>query len=523
MRETSCDILIAGGGTGGVAAALAASSLDYKVVLTEETAWIGGQLTSQAVPPDEHPWIEQFGCTARYRMYRDLVRQFYRDQTPLKAAVKSDPHFNPGGGWVSRLCHEPRIGWLVLSQMIQPAIASGTLDVRLHLKPVAADRQGSQVRSVRFRNLQNGDEEIVHAKFVLDATELGDLLPLTQTAYVSGAESKNDTGEPNAVEGRAEPDNVQGLTWVMAVAHDEGSHRVIDRPEQYDRWRSYKPEFWPGPLLGFEVLHAHTGERRTLPLFSDDWYALFPYRQIVDPAKFDGPYGEHPVTIVNWPQNDYFDGNIIDEPEDVVALRLGEARQLSLSLLYWLQTEAPRHDGGIGYPGLYLRPDITGTDDGFAMAPYVRESRRIRTRFTVTEQMVATYTNPGTDLAPEFRDSVGIGSYRIDLHPSTSGVGTIDTSTLPFQIPLGALIPVDTNNLLPACKNLGVTHITNGCYRLHPVEWNIGEASGLLAGYCLRESKKPDDVLGDDGSMAEFQELLRQQGIELRWPSVGAL
>jgi hypothetical protein len=226
---------------------------------------------------------------------------------------------------------------------------------------------------------------------------------------------------------------------------------------------------------------------------------------------------------VNWPQNDYFEGNIIDEAESLVVQRLGESRQLSLSLLYWLQTEAPRHDGGTGYPGLYLRPDIMGTADGFAMAPYIRESRRIRARLTVSEQMVAAYTNPGADRAPEFNDTVGIGSYRIDLHPSTSGVGTIDTSTLPFQIPLGALIPIRTNNLLPACKNLGVTHITNGCYRLHPVEWNIGEVSGLLASYCLRESKKPDGVLEDEATLADFQRLLRSQGIELEWPAVISL
>jgi len=43
-------------------------------------------------------------------------------------------------------------------------------------------------------------------------------------------------------------------------------------------------------------------------------------------------------------------------------------------------------------------------------------------------------------------------------------------------------------NLLPACKNLGVTHITNGCYRLHPVEWNIGEAVGALAAFCVRKN-----------------------------------
>lgn len=520
MPESACDILIAGGGTGGVAAALAACSLGYKVILTEETIWIGGQLTSQAVPPDEHQWIESHGCTARYRRYRDLVRQFYRDHTPLTAAVRSDPHFNPGGGWVSRLCHEPRIGWLVLCQMVQPFVEDGKLEIRLKRKALSADRNGDSVGSVTFRNLENGSQETVSAKYVLDATELGDLLLLTQTEYVSGAESKDETGEPNAVEGPAQPGNVQGLTWVMAIAHDEGSHRIIDKPAQYERWHTYKPDFWPGPLLGFEVLHAHTGERRTLPLFSHDWYALFPYRQIVDPAKFVTGYAEHPVTIVNWPQNDYFVANIIDEPEDVVTERLNDSKQLSLSLLYWLQTEAPRHDGGTGYPGLYLRADITGDTEGFALAPYVRESRRIKARYTVTEQMVATYTNPGASLAPAMKDSVGIGSYRIDLHPSTNGVGTIDTPTLPFQIPLGSLIPVRTSNLLPACKNLGVTHITNGCYRLHPVEWNIGEASGLLAAFCLSRDVSPARVYEDAVAVGDFQALLRSQGIELEWAGI---
>jgi hypothetical protein len=518
MRETSCDILIAGGGTGGVAAALAACSLGFKVILTEESDWVGGQLTSQAVPPDEHPWIEEFGCTARYRAFRGLVRAYYRAKTPLKQEFRNDPHLNPGGGWVSALCHEPRIAWLVLLEMLQPAVASGNLEVRLKTKPRRADTDGGLVRSVTFRNLDTGEDEVVVAKYVLDATELGDLLPMSSTNYVSGAEAYSETHELNAVTGLAEPENVQGLTWVMAVANDEGSHRVINKPSQYGYWRSYKPDFWPGPLLGFEVLHAHTGERRTLPLFSQDWYALFPYRQIIDPSKFEPGHAEHPATLVNWPQNDYFDGNIIDQTCEVVDERLAASRQLSLSLLYWLQTEAPRHDGGTGYPGLHLRPDITGTDDGLAMAPYIRESRRIRSKFTITEQMVATYTNPGLAVAPVFWDSVGVGSYRIDLHPSTSGAGTIDTPTLPFQIPLGALIPLETINLLPACKNIGTTHITNGCYRLHPVEWNIGEVAGLLAGYCLLNGVTPSEVYECSATVAEFQRLLRAQGIELEWP-----
>ena len=44
-----CDVAIIGGGLGGCAAALSATALGMKVILTEETDWLGGQLTAQAV------------------------------------------------------------------------------------------------------------------------------------------------------------------------------------------------------------------------------------------------------------------------------------------------------------------------------------------------------------------------------------------------------------------------------------------------------------------------------------------
>jgi hypothetical protein len=130
--------------------------------------------------------------------------------------------------------------------------------------------------------------------------------------------------------------------------------------------------------------------------------------------------------------------------------------------------------------GFKLAPHVTGTDDGLVMAPYIRESRRIQAEFTVLEQHVSP-EGKNVPKATEFFDSVGVGSYRIDLHPSTGLRNYLDVSALPFQIPLGSLLPIRVNNLIPACKNIGTTHITNGCYRLHPVEyWGSGRrASGL--------------------------------------------
>ena len=163
-----------------------------------------------------------------------------------------------------------------------------------------------------------------------------------------------------------------------------------------------------------------------------------------------------------------------------------------------------------------------GTDDGLAMYPYIRESRRIKAVFTVVEQHVGTESREGREAA-YFGDSVGVGSYRIDLHPSTGHVNYVDISSLPFQIPLGALLPVRVENLLPACKNIGTTHITNGCYRLHPVEWNIGEAAGALAAFCLQHKVKPHQVRVDATLLSDFQKLLVAQGFELEWPKVKPL
>jgi len=186
-----------------------------------------------------------------------------------------------------------------------------------------------------------------------------------------------------------------------------------------------------------------------------------------------------------------------------------------------MQTEAPRHDGGYGYPGLRLRSDVTGTKHGLAKAVYIRESRRIAAGFTVTEGHVGVEQRAGQVGSATFDDSVGIGSYRIDLHPSTALRTYVDISSWPFQIPLGALIPERVENLLPANKNLGTTHITNGCYRLHPVEWNIGEAAGALVAWSLTTRTTPRAIRNTPDQLADFQRMLvGRLGFELDWPSI---
>lgn len=520
QRKAKADIVIIGGGTGGVAAALAAAKSGKTVIMTEETDWIGGQLTSQAVPPDEHPWIESFGCTQSYRSFRNGVRQYYRDYFPLTEEARSNTQLNPGGGTVSRLCHEPRAALAVLESQLAPYVHSGQLTILRRHIPVSAETSGDQIVSVTVKSLDTDLTTMLHAPFFLDATECGDVLPLAGVEYVTGAESRQETGEPHAVEGEPLPQDMQGFTQCFAIDYVEGEDHTIEKPERYEFWREYQADFWPDRLLSWTGVKPSTNEPVQYELFPGAGrFSLFEYRQIAKREHFAPGTYRSSVSLVNWPQNDYWLGSVIDVTPEERQRHLEDAKQLSLSLLYWLQTEAPRPDGGKGYPGLRLRPDVTGTEDGLAKYPYIRESRRIKAEFTVLEQHVATDCRPDGK-AERFADSVGIGCYRIDLHPSTGDRPYIDISSLPFQIPLGSLIPVRVNNLLAACKNIGVTHITNGCYRLHPVEWNIGEAAGYCASFCLDRGLKPREVRGSASGLADFQRLLAAEGVELEWPAL---
>jgi hypothetical protein len=90
-------------------------------------------------------------------------------------------------------------------------------------------------------------------------------------------------------------------------------------------------------------------------------------------------------------------------------------------------------------------------------------------------------------------------------------------ASVPFQIPLGAMIPRRIENLIPACKNIGTTHISNGCYRLHPVEWSIGEAAGALTAFAINKNATPRAVRNNKKQLQQFQTSLTNQGIELEW------
>jgi hypothetical protein len=518
LRE-NCDVLVAGGSLGGVAAALAAARMGRRVILTEETDWIGGQATTQGVPLDEHPSVESYGRNQSYAEFRERVRDYYRRHYPLTAAARADRYFNPGAGWVSACGFEPRAGLAALYEMLAPYLTSGMVAIHTRLRPVAVDVERDRLRAVTFADA-GGGKVTYHAPYILDATETGELLPLARVEFVTGAESQSQTGEPTALEGAADPLRMQPITHLIAVDYLPGEDHTIAKPEGYD-------EFRPGfrNLVGIAEAHGDEMQLRMRRLFapaSAEAYAscIWNFRRVFYRGHCPpGAFASDVTMLMNG--NEYGGGPVIGVDETTARRHSARARQLSLSLLYFLQTEIePGYEGKRGYPGLRARGDVFGTTDGLAQYPYIRESRRIRAEFTMLEQHFRTDLHPNGPVL--YKDSVGLSGYRMDIHEKGRGnqsrTWELHGKHWVQQLALGALIPVRVENLLPACKNVGVTHVTNGAFRVHPAEWSIGEAAGALASFCTCRSVTPRAVRAQENLLRDFQRDLRTLGVETEWP-----
>jgi len=499
-----------GGSLGGVLASYTLAKSGKKTLLIEQTKWIGGQLTNQGVPLDEHPFIEETGCSNTYRKFRDSIRTHYRNNPSIKEMYRNKKVFNPGGGWVTRLAFQPQEALTYFENLLKPFVERGTLTILTETIVNKAIKNSNIIKGVHFNH--QGEDFYAEAKYFIDATDLGDLLPLTKTKYFTGAESFSETNEPSAPQ-EADPLDMQPITWVCALGFSKNNKIKIDKPSQYDFFKNQILPF-NKPLLSWYVAGLDNKTYRKLSFLqpSETAEGLFHYRKIIDKTKFEEGYFPYDVSLINWPQNDYIFGNIIEVTNKEENKKC--AQELTLSLAYWLQNEAPRDDGGIGYPEVFLVPEILGTKSGLALAPYIRESRRIKALYTIKEHEIA---KKHAKKAPNYFDSVGVGLYPIDLHMTINSKTHLYEDVYPFQIPLGALIPVETVNLIAGAKNIGTTHLTNGCYRLHPVEWNIGESAGHFVSFCLDMNLTPKQIYQSEELIKQFQEILILEGVQLKW------
>ncbi|WP_157181045.1 FAD-dependent oxidoreductase [Actinopolymorpha alba] len=513
------DVLVAGGGVGGVAAALALLRAHRTVVLTEPTGWIGGQLTSQGVPPDEHTWIEDdgIGATASYLEMRRAVREEVRRTYPLTDVARRTRALDPGKAWAAKLCAEPTVWHAVLRSALAPYEATNRLRLLTHATPVHATVSTGTVRAVRVRT-PDGDV-LVEPAYVIDATELGDLLPLTGAAYVVGREKggpreRGGTGELHNVWDSADPSDQQAFTMVAALGYAPSRpwERVTSRA--YDEFAPIYAKFGANGKDVFDPSRDWAWEK------ARNFWA---YRRVRYHGYLrDAFLGD--ITLLNQKENDHVATLLIPphgrlDPATFTAA-VARASGQTRGLVEYFQRHYPRPDGsGRGWPGIFLVPHALGTPTGLAAHPYVRESRRGLTAHTITEEQVGVAARTKVDRAARtamrYVDSVGIGAGPIDIHQTRAHPSGLFLETYPFEIPYRALVPRGFDNFLLGAKNIGTTHFTNGCYRYHPVEWSIGEAAGHAVAFALRNELQLNSLRRRWPGFAAY---LDSHGVRRHWP-----
>ena len=186
------------------------------------------------------------------------------------------------------------------------------------------------------------------------------LLPLTNAGYRIGAEAISDFGELHG-HPVGDPNDQQAVSWCFALEHRPGEDHTIARPERYAFFRDWVPDLtppWPGRFLSWTVA-GHDGappkefKWKPWPQQPEEGeLEMWRYRRIVDRANYLDDSGVTDVALINMPQMDYLLRPILDVSHEAKAAALADARQQSLSLVYWMQTEAPRFDGsdGVGFP-----------------------------------------------------------------------------------------------------------------------------------------------------------------------------
>ncbi len=299
----AADIAVIGGGLGGIAATLAALRQGLRVTLVEELGWLGGQLTAQGVPPDEHPWIEHLQASQSYAQLRHAIRQYYRDHLPLTPEAAARFCFNPGQGNVGTLCHEPWVAVKVIDALLAPWESRGMLRVLRRHRVTRAETSGDRVLALHLLAVETSRPVVLEARTFIDATETGELLELAKVEHVFGAESQAETQELHALP-VADPFDQQAITWCFAMDYLPGEHHVIDKPAGYERFRTLQLDCWPNAQYSWTLSDFVTHQPRERPLFAGPTdaasvYDLWHARRIAWRRNFtEGAYASD-ITLAN--------------------------------------------------------------------------------------------------------------------------------------------------------------------------------------------------------------------------------
>lgn len=488
--QNSYDVIVAGAGTGGISAAIQAARAGVTVLLIEETDYVGGQMTAAGVTS-----MDGTG-TGLYSEFVNRIQSYYsnRGLSIGKCNFRNNS-----------TCFESHVGQQILKDMINeyPNI---TLSLRTKVKEVKKD--GDKVSSVVL-SLNNQD---VKTKVLIDATEYGDVIPLTGANYRIG-NGTNTSPKTNAC--------IQDITYPAHIKYYPAGVpediKIKTPPPGYNATLVSK---FARILDKNSTATKFEGSYPTSFLVHN-WYRGIPNSSIsndtTDPTKTSLNWlNDYPATQ---PYIDYSDGIVLSTRylEDINYRKQinCEAKLKTIQVLYYIQNELNQPNWGISLDENYdtdyntqenscpnIPEDLKSIERNMPVIPYVRESRRIIGLTTVTAKDIKREGNPAK-AAKSYASSIAVGTYPIDLHNCTSDTyleseleSSSDSSSIsgPFQVPVEALISNNVSNLIAAEKNISFSRLASGAVRLQPITMLTGQAAGALAALSVKQNVNPAQV-----------------------------
>lgn len=487
------DVVIAGAGTGGCGAAIQAARMGRSVLLLEETDWVGGQMNAAAVTS-----MDEGGTLVRERgLYRELCGLIAAHYQPLGLNCET-------AYWFRHVCVEPRVGRRLLHVMLADAKGAGTLDLALRARVTRVLKKGDTVTGVEIEGAGHAGRvtRTVHSRILVDATECGDVIPLTGARYRVG----------NCLSDAVDPARrVQDNTWCAVVRRypDAAPPGLLITSPPPGYTDAVHKGFLKSLVLG-EGIHAVTNRPWNFETFIG-------YRGMPDSSRRgDAP----PVTRTHLNFNNDYPNTVADLEDPARRLQTQRAMRLkTLHLLYYIQHTLEKKDWSVaddeGYDTPYNcaeidawlaeRPDLAPYRPiliRLSVMAYTRESRRIVGLHTLTAREIERY--PGKPA--RFATCVALGDYGVDLHGSMRpqdmepGLDRPEDipdhrfgsrGTGPFAIPFESFIPEMTDGFLPAEKNLSQSRLANGATRLQPHTLLMGQAVGAIAALAVQHGVQP--------------------------------
>ena len=495
--KTEYDVMVVGAGSGGISAAIQAARMGAKTLLIEPSGHLGGQLLS--VPTMDEGYVEGEGYPIRevgiYAEFIANIRDHYQQQ-----------------GKSIGTCY-----WRDDSIAFEPGVAEDVLRQMLEEEPLITVSRNTRVDSVQCEGtvvtgVTTSTGMTLSATIVIDATECGDLLPLTPARYRIGNATNDELAKDACI---------QDISYPVVVKKYPGEapqHLIMEHPPpDYDQHRSQFLE--TVHQNGYNWYKHNCGDDQDQPCWGKypvNWLTHHAYRGLPAshrPGDYDASSksaAKITQTLINW-ANDIPVSISYLEDETQREADNRRAKRKTLAFVYYLQQQlgkewAVSDNQRFEHPtqDLQLDPAYAEMEKSMPPYPYVRESRRIVPLYTLTGKDIKREGTPPR-ASKSFPHAVAVGYYPADLHgcnDENTFNHTLEKKTDipsgflggPFQIPYESLIPEEVDGLLAAEKNIGVSRIANGATRLQPITMVVGQVVGTIAALAVNQHSQPRHI-----------------------------